>query len=113
NHHAAFGDFADVVDKGHAAALEIVHHMLVVHDLMKHINRRPDFLEHAIYTLDGHVHAGTESAGVGKDDSHWFAGFYRFRGARSNFAPQHAGPDASGPDPAAQRPAWRDTDCAS
>src|SRR5437762_8051540 len=44
--------------------------MLVVHDLMKHVDRRAVRFEHLINAVDGHINASTESAGVCKNDSH-------------------------------------------
>ena len=57
--------FFDVVDERHSSGAERIDNVLVVHDLMKHIDRRAVRLQNLIDTVDRHVHAGTESAGVG------------------------------------------------
>src|SRR5438874_1340443 len=44
----ALRHFADVFDERHAARAKIVDHVLIVHDFMKHVNRRALELEHLI-----------------------------------------------------------------
>ena len=43
----------------------------IVNDLMVDVNWRPFGLENLLDGLDRHVDAGTEAAGIGKDDLHF------------------------------------------
>ncbi len=65
NDDVPIGHLIDCFNKHHASAAEIVHHMLVVNDLMEDIDRRAlgaqDFIDH----LNGHAHASTKPARVG------------------------------------------------
>ena len=70
DHHAARRDFTDLVHEHDAAALEFFNHVLVVHDLVKDVDRRALGGEDLLNRLDRHVDAGTETAGIGQNDLH-------------------------------------------
>ena len=64
----------------HAALLKVLDHMLVVHDLMKHVERRAMFLKRALNGFDRHFHARTKAARLGEYD------FFHGHIKRSHFA---------------------------
>jgi hypothetical protein len=71
HHDRPFRHVVDAVDKDHALVAEPLHHMLVVHDLVIDINGLAGAdLQELIDHVDRHVDAGTESAGVGKQQFH-------------------------------------------
>ena len=66
----AFGHFVQLLDKAGALALQRVHHMPVVHDLMAHIDGLAILIERLLDDIDGAHDPGTEAARLGKNDSH-------------------------------------------
>ena len=68
--HRAFGHFVQLFDKAGALALERVHHMAVMDDLMAHIDGLAELIERLFDDVDGAHHPGTKAARLGKNDSH-------------------------------------------
>ena len=66
----AVGDFVQFLDEPRTLVLERVHHMLVVHDLVAHIDGLAIFIERLFDDIDGAYDAGAEAAWLGKDNSH-------------------------------------------
>jgi hypothetical protein len=64
DHSGAWWHVIDRVDEGDAALLEFSYNVAVVDDLVEDVEGRALEPQHAIYALDGHVHAGAESAWV-------------------------------------------------
>ena len=60
-----FRDLRNIVDEDHAPALKVLHHVPVVYDLVKHIDRRPLLRQHLVHDIDRHVDAGTETSRIG------------------------------------------------
>ncbi|GJM18004.1 MAG: hypothetical protein DHS20C14_02170 [Phycisphaeraceae bacterium] len=67
----ALGDVVDILDEDDAAALEPVHHVAVVHDLMEDMDglARQE-VEDLVHDIDRHADAGAEAPRVGQDDPH-------------------------------------------
>ena len=63
-------DLGEILDKMRALGLEAFDHVLVVHDLMAHIDRRAVLLQGALDDLDGADHAGAKAARLSKYDLH-------------------------------------------
>ena len=59
-----------VLDEMRALGLEALDDVLVVHDLVAHIDRRTVFLQGALDDLDGADHAGAKSARLSEYDLH-------------------------------------------
>ncbi len=66
----AFRHFVQFLDKAGALVLERVHHMLVVDDLMAHIDGLAILIERLLHDIDGAHDPGTEAARLGKNDLH-------------------------------------------
>ena len=66
----AFGHFVQFLDKARALVLQRVDHMLVVDDLVAHIDRLAILIERLLHDIDGANDAGAEAARLGKNDSH-------------------------------------------
>jgi hypothetical protein len=49
---------------------QVLDHVLVVHDLVAHVDRRAALLERALDDLDRALDAGAETAGIGEQDVH-------------------------------------------
>ena len=64
------GNFGEVLDEARALGLQAFHHVLVVHDLVTHIDRRAEFLQRPFDDLDGAHHAGAEAARLGEYHFH-------------------------------------------
>ena len=62
--------FGKVFDEARAFGLQTFHDMLVVHDLVTHVDRRPILLQGPLDDLDGADDAGAESARLSKYDLH-------------------------------------------
>src|SRR6185312_12336268 len=67
----AFGNFVQLFDEARALALQGIDHMLVVHDLVAHIDGLAIFIERLLHDIDGTHHASAEAAWLGKNDSHF------------------------------------------
>ena len=63
-------DFGEVLDEARALGFQALDHMLVVHDLVAHIDRRAEFLQRPLDDLDGAHDAGAEAARLGEDHFH-------------------------------------------
>ena len=63
-------DLGEVLDEVRALGLQAFDHVLVVHDLVAHIDRRAVFLERALDDLDRAHHAGAEAARLRQNDLH-------------------------------------------
>ena len=68
--HGVRRHFGQLLDEHRALGLEILDDVLVVHDLVAHIDRRAVLLQRALDDLDRTHHAGAEAAGLGQDDLH-------------------------------------------
>ena len=68
--HRSLGHLLHAIDKHGPLPHEPVHHMLVVHDLVKHVDRRPVQPDRRLERLDRHVHSRTEAAGAGQQNLH-------------------------------------------
>ena len=66
----AFGHLVQFLDETRALALEGVHDMLVVHDLVADIDGLAILIERLFDDIDGAHDAGAEAAWLGKNDSH-------------------------------------------
>ena len=67
----AFGGTSEsFLDEHRALGLQAFDHVLVVHDLVPHIDRRAVFLQRALDDLDRAHHAGAETARLGQNDLH-------------------------------------------
>ena len=64
------GGFGQLVDEARALGLERIDHMLVVDDLMAHVDRGAVFFQGAFHDLDGTYDTRTKTAGLGKEDLH-------------------------------------------
>ena len=64
------GHLVERVDEDHTLLLKSFHHVAIVHDLVKHIQRRADERQRLVDGLHRHVYAGAEAAGVGEQDLH-------------------------------------------
>ena len=65
--HRALGDrVAELVDEDRPARGEVLDHVLVVDDLLAHVDRRPVEVERALDRLDGAVDAGAVAARRGE-----------------------------------------------
>ena len=66
----AFRHLVDLLDEDRALLPQIVHHTLVVHDLVTDVDRRAEDFEGALHNLDRPLDACAESAGLRQDDLH-------------------------------------------
>jgi LmbE family N-acetylglucosaminyl deacetylase len=55
-----------ILDKNRALIAKIRDDMIVVHDLMAHVDRGAESLERALNDFDGTLHPGTKSSGLGQ-----------------------------------------------
>ena len=65
-----WGDVLDPVDERHALGGESFHHVPVVDDLVVDVDPGSENADRLVKALDRHVHARTESAGIGQGDLH-------------------------------------------
>ena len=70
DNRGAGGHFGQLLDEHGALCAQVVHHVLVVHDLVAHIDRRAELLQRAFDDLDGALDSGAEPAWIGKQDFH-------------------------------------------
>src|SRR5437764_902377 len=63
----AFGHFVQFFDKAGALVLELVHHVLVVDDLVADIDGLAILIERLLHDIDGAHDPGTEAARLGKN----------------------------------------------
>ena len=62
--------FGQVLDEARAFGLQALHHVLIVHDLVAHIDRRAVFLQRPFDDLDGAHHTGAKSTRLGEYNFH-------------------------------------------
>jgi hypothetical protein len=65
-----FGNLVERLDKNSSPPFEAIDHVLVVHNLVIHVNGWSKEVECPLQALNCHIDTGTESAGVCKDDLH-------------------------------------------
>ena len=70
NDGASGGHIVKFIDEDGPFGAQVVANELVMHDLVPHINRSAEFFDGAFDNGDGAFDAGTESAGIGKNDFH-------------------------------------------
>ena len=70
DHRLARRHLVDRVDKHHPLALETLHNVEVVHDLVVDVQRRAHDPDRFLHGLDRHVDPGTKAARVGQNDFH-------------------------------------------
>ena len=67
DHRGARGHLGQLLDEHRALGAQVLDHVLVVHDLVAHVDRRAVQLERALDDVDGAVHAGAEAARLGEE----------------------------------------------
>ena len=75
DHHGTVGHLVELVDEDRALVAQLAHDVLVVHDLVAHVDGAAEHLERALDDLDRAVDAGAKAAGLGEERVH--AGAYR------------------------------------
>src|ERR1700734_332206 len=70
NRHSVRRHFGQILDEAGALGLEALGHVLVVHDLVAHIDRRAVFLQRAFDDLDGAHNSGAKTTGLSEDYFH-------------------------------------------
>ena len=65
DHGGAGRHLVELLDEDRALGAQVVDHVLVVHDLVAHVDRRAVQLERALHDLDRALDAGAEAAGAG------------------------------------------------
>jgi hypothetical protein len=71
DHNSALGHIGKIVDKHGAAPRQALHHVLVVHDLVVHVDRAlVDDVEHLVDHVDRHAHARAETPGIDEQQTH-------------------------------------------
>ncbi len=60
----------ELLDEHCALGLQVLDDVLVVHDLVTHVDRRAVLLQRALDDLDRTHHAGAKAAGLGQDNLH-------------------------------------------
>ena len=65
HHGRALGYLGQILDEHRTLGAKIVHHVLVVHDLVAHVDRRPMQFQRTFHDLDRTVYAGAETARIG------------------------------------------------
>ena len=82
DHALAVRHLVHVVHKDGALALQVLDHILVVHDFLAHVDRRPEGLQSDAHNVDGAHHARAESARLQKQKSFGFGRLcHRFHSA--------------------------------
>src|SRR5262249_7142449 len=90
---AASGDLGELLDEHRALALQVVDDVLVVHDLVAHVDRGAVHRERLLDDADRALDAGAETAGVGEQDFHdRILGFLRGAGRPKAVEDQQPGP---------------------
>ena len=85
NQRCALWDIRQVIDKDGPFCPQIVHDEFVVNDLMADVNGRAELFECTFNNADGAVNAGTEAAGIGKDNGFFESCVFRFQTAFVSF----------------------------
>ena len=68
NYDLALRDFSFLLDKDRSALSQLLYNMLVVNDLLAHIDRRAVLIERLLYGLDCTIHTGAVPARCREDD---------------------------------------------
>ena len=63
HHRPALGDLVELLDEDRAARLEVRHHVLVVHDLLAHVDRGAVEVQRLLHRDHRAVHAGAVATG--------------------------------------------------
>src|SRR5687767_11989334 len=66
----ALRDLIQLVDEYRAFGAQIFHDKSIMHDLVAHIDRRPEKLERTLNDLDGAVDTRAKPSGIGKKNLH-------------------------------------------
>ncbi len=72
NDGGAIGHLVQFIDEHRADGAQPVHHVLVMNDLMPHVDGCAEQHHRPLNDVDGAVHAGAESARIGQEDLHQF-----------------------------------------
>src|SRR3569623_1494888 len=73
DHDIVVGHLVQFFDEHHALGAQTLRHELVVHHFMPHIHGRTEQLKGALHDIDGAIHAGAKTAGIGEMNLHgWF-----------------------------------------
>ncbi len=70
DHRRAVGHLVELVDEHRTACAQFTHHVLVVHDLVSHVDRCAVEIERALDDLDRSVHSGAKAARLCKKGFH-------------------------------------------
>ena len=70
DHRCARGNLAELFDENRAEAAQPLHHVVVVHHLVAHVDGRPEQLERTLDDVDRAVDTGAETAGIGEQHLH-------------------------------------------
>src|SRR5712691_4146921 len=76
DHGLAVRHFAEFLNEDRAFQLERVDDVAAMHNLMPDVDRRPIGLERQLHDVDGPVHAGAETSGIGEIDIHGSVCFF-------------------------------------
>ena len=68
--NAAFGDIRQIIREDGPPAAQSLHDMLIMDDLMAHIDGRPEDFQRLLDHINGPVHTGAEAARAGKKCFH-------------------------------------------
>jgi hypothetical protein len=68
DHGVSGGNLFEFVDEDRSLVAQVVHHELVVHDLVAHVDRRAIALQGALDDLDRALDAGAEATRIGEQD---------------------------------------------
>jgi hypothetical protein len=74
DHRAVVRAFAEFFDEDGAELLQPIDHVIVMHDLVLHIDGCAIFRDRAFDDLNGAIDPGAEAAGVGEGDGEAAAG---------------------------------------
>ena len=70
NHRGAFGYLVEFLDEHRALGAQVLHHELVMHDLVAHVDGCAVQRQRPLDDLDGALDAGAEAAGIGEQNVH-------------------------------------------
>src|SRR5262245_32983213 len=68
DHIRASRDLVDGIDENHAAFSQVAHHMLVMNNFVKHVERRPMPFQRPFHGLDRHLDTGAKTARLGQNN---------------------------------------------
>ena len=64
--NAVVGHLVQLVDEHGAPLPQVLHHELVVHHLVAHVDRRTEHVQRAVDDIDCAVHPGAKAPGIGQ-----------------------------------------------